>query len=179
MNRVISVFGSSAPKEGSPAYVEAYTVGRLLAEAGFTVATGGYSGTMTAASQGAAAANGHVIGVTCTQISEFRRFGPNRWVQEEIRYETLRDRLMHLVMHNDGIIVLPGGIGTLSEMTMAWGLLQVGEMEKRPFSLLGSVWPATIHAFYNPEYVAEHHLALLHFAHTPAEAVAHMGVGNK
>lgn len=176
MNRVISVFGSSAPKPGSAAYEEAYTIGRLLAEAGFAVATGGYSGTMTAASQGAAEANGRVIGVTCTQISEFRHFGPNRWVQEEIRYDTLRDRLLHLVMHNDGIIVLPGGIGTLSEMTMAWGLLQVGEMEKRPFSLLGSVWHNTINTFYTPEYVAADYLALLHFATTPEEAVAHMGV---
>lgn len=175
MNQIISVFGSAAPQPGSAAYEEAYRVGRLLAEAGFAVATGGYSGTMTAVSQGAAEAQGRVIGVTCRQITEFRRFGPNRWVQEEICYETLRDRLLHLVLHNDGMIVLPGGIGTLSEMTMAWGLLQVGEMEKRPFSLLGSVWQETIHAFYNPRYVDQQHLDLLHFARTPEEAVAHMG----
>lgn len=175
MNRIISVFGSSAPQPGSAAYEEAYTVGRLLAEGGFTVATGGYSGTMTAASQGAAEAGGQVIGVTCSQISDYRGFGPNRWVREEIQYATLRDRLLHLVMHNSGIIVLPGGIGTLSEMTMAWGLLQVGEMQKRPFSLLGSIWQTTVHAFYDPQYVAPHYLELLHFAHTPEEAVAHMG----
>ena len=72
MGKVISVFGSSAPRPGSEAYEWGRRVGRLLAEAGLTVATGGYSGTMTAVSQGAAEAGGHVIGVTSSQIEQFR-----------------------------------------------------------------------------------------------------------
>lgn len=95
--RIISVFGSSAPQPGSGAYEEARRVGELLAQAGFAVATGGYSGTMTAVSQGASEAGGHVIGVTSAQIEQFRPLGPNRWVAEEIKFETLRDRLLHLV----------------------------------------------------------------------------------
>ena len=65
------------------------------------MATGGYSGTMTAVSQGAADAGGHVIGVTCRQIEQFRPLGPNQWVKEEIKYDTLTERLLHLVRHND------------------------------------------------------------------------------
>ncbi|MBS1195807.1 MAG: family Rossman fold protein, partial [Actinobacteria bacterium] len=52
---VIAVFGSSAGRPGDPGYEAARTCGRLLAEAGYAVATGGYAGTMEACSRGAAA----------------------------------------------------------------------------------------------------------------------------
>lgn len=169
---VISVFGSSAPQPGTPAYEEARQAGRLLAEAGFAVATGGYSGTMSAVSQGAAEAGGHVIGVTCDQIEQFRPLGPNEWVIEEIRYETLQERLLHLVINNDGMIILPGGIGTLSEMALAWSFMQVGEIDQRPLSLLGETWHETINAFNDPAVIRTEHLALLHFADSPESAVS-------
>lgn len=168
---VISVFGGSSPPPGSEPYQSAYEVGRLLAERGFAVATGGYSGTMTAVSEGAAQAGGHVIGVTCDQIEQFRPLGINQWVVEEIRYRTLQDRLIHLVRSNDGMIVLPGGIGTLSEMALAWSFLQVGEISPRPLSLLGRVWRDTVDNFIDPMYVRPEHIRLLHFAETPGDAV--------
>lgn len=172
--KIISVFGSSVPQPGTIAYENARAVGRLIAAAGCAVATGGYGGTMAAVSQGAAEAGGHVIGVTSNQIESFRVDGPNRWVKEEIRYDTLRDRLMHLVTINQGMITLPGGIGTLSEMTLAWSLLQVGEIEKRPFAMLGEMWPNTIHMFYDAQYILQEHMDLLYFANSPETAVAHV-----
>ena len=174
MTKIISVFGSSAPQPGSAAYQQAYMVGKLLAQAGFAVATGGYGGVMSGISQGAAEANGHVIGVTSAQIERFRPLGPNQWVAEEIKYDSLRERLLHLINHNDGMITLPGGIGTISEMTLAWSFLQVGEIEKRPFSLLGDIWYNTVHTFYDDAYVKRHDMELLHFAKTPEEAVSWM-----
>lgn len=174
MKGVITVFGSSAPQAGSVDFEDARTVGRLLAEAGYAVATGGYSGTMTAVSQGASEAGGHVIGVTCAQIEQFRPLGPNQWVQEEIKYEMLSERLYHLVRHNDGMICLPGGIGTISEMTLAWSFLQVGEIELRPFALLGKLWPETVNAFFDPAYIKAKDMNLLYFADSPETAVAHM-----
>ena len=72
MTRIVSVFGGSAPKPGSPAYEEAQRCGALLAQAGWTVATGGYRGVMEAVSRGAHEAGGHVIGVTCTLIENWR-----------------------------------------------------------------------------------------------------------
>jgi uncharacterized protein (TIGR00730 family) len=174
MTKVISVFGSAAPKPGSEAFESARLVGRLLAEAGFAVATGGYSGTMTAVSQGASEAGGHVIGVTSAQIEQFRPMAANQWVAEEIKYESLRDRLMHLVLNNDGMIALPGGIGTLSEMTLAWSFLQVGEVNPRPLALIGDMWRDGIRGFYRQEYVPRVYLDLLYFADSPETAVAHM-----
>ena len=70
----ISVFGGSSPKPGDLAYEQAYYLGKLIGEAGYTVLTGGYIGTMEAVSRGAAEAGGHVIGVTCDQIENWRRF---------------------------------------------------------------------------------------------------------
>ncbi len=172
MKKVVSVFGSSAPQPGTDPFESARLVGRLLAEAGFAVATGGYGGTMTAVSQGASEAGGHVIGVTSDQIEQFRPIGPNQWVQEEIRYPTLRERLLHLIIHNDGMIVLPGGIGTLSEMTLAWSFLQVGEIEPVPLIMIGDIWKNTIHTFNDPQYVRVQHLALLTFADSVETAVS-------
>jgi uncharacterized protein (TIGR00730 family) len=175
-HRVISVFGGSTPEPGSTAYDEAYQVGRLLAEQGFAVATGGYCGTMTAVSQGAAEAGGHVIGVTSDQIERFRPLAPNEWLKEEIRFPTLQERLIHLVRQNDGMIVLPGGIGTLSEMALAWSYIQVGEISPRPLALLGTSWRDTLTTFSDPQYVRSQHIELLHFADTPQDAVNHVAV---
>ncbi|HSM57156.1 MAG TPA: LOG family protein [Candidatus Sulfomarinibacteraceae bacterium] len=168
---LISVFGSSKPRPGSAAYEQAREVGKLLADAGFAVATGGYSGTMAAVSQGAASEGGHVVGVGCKRIELFRPGGLNEWVVEAVQYETLQDRLLHLVTHNDGMIVLPGGIGTLSELALAWSLLQVKEIEPRPLVLLGEIWRDTMQTFIRSEYVPEPHATLLHYADTPQDAV--------
>ena len=81
----ISVFGGSQPKEEDAAYAEAMELGRLLAQRGHTVLTGGYIGVMEAVSRGACEAGGHVIGVTCEDIEAWRPIKANSWVMEEIR----------------------------------------------------------------------------------------------
>jgi len=169
---VISVFGSHAPAPDSEDYEIARRVGRRLAEAGFTVATGGYSGTMAAVSQGAAEAGGRVIGVASGRIERMRGASLNQWVQTAVHYDNLTERLMHLVTKNDGMIVLPGGIGTLSEFALAWSFLQVGELSPRPLVLLGESWRRTLNSFFEPRFVAEEHLALLKIASTATEAVS-------
>lgn len=170
--RIITVFGSSAPAPGSPAYAQARRLGRLLAKAGFAVATGGYVGTMTAVSHGASEAGGHVIGVTSDQIEQFRPGGPNKYVKEEIRYPTLRQRLMHLIDENEGMIALPGGIGTLSEWTLAWSFLQTGEISPRPLVLIGEAWRTTADAAISGRYIKDVHQRLLQFAGDPETAVS-------
>lgn len=170
----ISVFGGSSPQPDSAAYREAYEVGRMLAERGFAVATGGYSGTMAAVSQGASEAGGHVVGATCDQIEQFRPIGPNQWVQKEVRFQTLQERLIYLVRNNDGMIVLPGGIGTLAEMALAWSYLQVGEISVRPLAFLGRQWRDTVNGFVDPSYVRPEHLQLLFFSDSTQEIVEHI-----
>lgn len=145
---IVSVFGASAPKPDTPSYAEAMEMGRLLARAGFTVATGGYGGVMEAASRGAAEAGGHVIGVTCTLIENWREgLTANRWVKEEVRFGSLRERLFHLVSMCDSAVALGGGIGTLSEVAFMWSLTQSGEIPRKPLVLVGPLWRETIATF--------------------------------
>lgn len=171
MKGIIAVFGSAGPQPGSQAYQEAYEVGRLLAEAGYGVMTGGYAGTMAAVSQGASEVGGHVIGVTSDQIEAYRQIPPNRWVKEEARQKLLRERVLYLVTHNDGMIVLPGGIGTLSELALAWSLMQVGDIPPRPFVLFGSTWRQMVTVLAEGQHIKPQEVALLQFADTPETAV--------
>ena len=85
----VTVFGGAQPKEGTLAYEEARELGSLLAQRGHTVLNGGYMGTMEAVSRGAHEAGGHVIGVTCIDIEEWRKSKPNPWIKEEIRRQSL------------------------------------------------------------------------------------------
>ena len=175
--QVVSVFGSNQPQPGQPDYQAAFDFGQRLAGAGLVVATGGYVGTMAAVSQGAAEVGGHVIGVTCDEIESWRPISPNRWIAEEIRYATLWERLTHLVTHNDAIVVLPGGVGTLAEAALAWNQLVIQAMPPRPFILLGDLWRNTLAAFARPDYVAPAYQDLLQLAATPQEAVEQVRAG--
>ncbi len=171
MSHIISVFGSSAPQPGSADYEVARDLGRRLAGAGFTVQTGGYLGVMEGVSRGAHEAGGHVIGVTCTQIEEFRPLMANPWVKEEIRHRTLRERVLYLVDSCDGIIIMPGGIGTLAELALAWSFAQVGEMPIKPIIPVGGLWQRTLAAFVDQAYVRPDHAALLTPVRTAVAAV--------
>lgn len=169
--KIISVFGSSAPKPGSADYEAARKVGALLAKAGFGVQTGGYAGVMAAASQGASEAGGHVIGVTSAQVEQFRPMPANEWVKEEIKHETLRSRLLYLVDNCHGAIVMPGGIGTLSELALIWSFVQVGERARLPIVAVGGLWQRTLAAFIDDTYVRPAHQELIIMARTANEAV--------
>jgi uncharacterized protein (TIGR00730 family) len=143
----ITVFGGSEPRPGDEAYAEAYRLGRLIGLRGHTVLTGGYIGTMEAVSCGAAEAGGHVIGVTCEQIEAWRPVGPNAWVQEELRFTTLRERLYALIDQCDAALALPGGIGTLAEVAAMWSQLQTGGILLKPLILIGPGWKAVMEQF--------------------------------
>ena len=160
---IVSVFGGNAVEINDSGYQEAQELGRLLAGAGYTVATGGYGGTMEAASRGAKEAGGRVIGVT-TALFNSRRLGPNEWVDEEITFPTLYLRLHHLVTFSDALVALRGGVGTLSEVSLSWSLLQVAEMPAKPFVLVGPNWRRIIDAYGRESTVRRRDLDLLSFA---------------
>jgi len=138
-SKIIGVYGSAATPADSPDYAEARQIGRALGAAGYAVMTGGYGGTMGAVSQGAAEAGGRVIGVT---VGMFRERGliPNPFLHEEVHLPTLAERLNYLIVKPDAYIMLKGGVGTLSELALAWSLQQVREVPVRPLLLVGPQW---------------------------------------
>jgi len=169
----ISVFGGSRPKEGDTAYHEAIELGRLLAERGHTVLTGGYIGTMEAVSRGAKEAGGHVIGVTCEDIETWRKVKVNGWVMEEIRRKTLEERLHTLIHESDAALALPGGPGTLTEISLMWNLMVVESLHRRPLILIGDGWQAVFGQFFKglDDYVPSHQREILNFAKDAQTAV--------
>ncbi len=170
----ISIFGGSQPQPGSPAYEQAVELGRLLAEKRHIVLTGGYIGTMEAVSRGAAEAGGHVIGVTCTEIENWRSIGANQWVKEEWKRESLMERLEALISHCDAALALPGGPGTLTEISLMWNLMIIGALERRPLILIGDGWRLVFDHFFRQlgTYSPPNQRGLLHFAPDPVAAVA-------
>jgi uncharacterized protein (TIGR00730 family) len=169
----ISVFGGSQPREGDLAYEEAMLLGRLLAQRGHTVMTGGYIGTMEAVSRGAHEAGGHVIGVTCEEIEAWRKVAPNRWVKEEQRKKTLLERLQVLVEGCEAGIALPGGAGTLTEITLMWNLMIVESRHRSPLILVGRGWQSTFDQFFDEfhTYMPVNQQELLLFAENVQTAV--------
>jgi uncharacterized protein (TIGR00730 family) len=165
-NTSISVFGGSSPTPEWPAYQQALRLGALLGEAGYTVLTGGYIGTMEAVSRGAAEAGGHVIGVTCDEIEGWRPVGPNPWIMEERRYPTTRARLYALIESCDAALALPGGVGTLAEITFMWSQLQTGAIPMRPLILIGLGWQEIFNTFYDQldPYIRAQDKTMLSFA---------------
>ena len=124
---------------------------------------------MDALSRGAAEAGGHVIGAT-TDI--FDPSVPSRWLSEEHRTPNLHTRLQSLISLGDGYIALRGGIGTLSEITLTWSLLQVGQLTERPFILLGEHWRGVVDAFERFTDMGSSILGLARVADTVDEAVS-------
>jgi uncharacterized protein (TIGR00730 family) len=169
----ISVFGGAQPKEGEAAYTEALELGRLLAERGHTVLTGGYIGTMEAVSRGAKEAGGHVIGVTCEDIEEWRKVKANPWVMEEIRKKTLVERLHTLIHESDAAFALPGGAGTLAEISVMWNLMIVESLHRRPLILIGRGWQSTFDQFFKEfnSYMTAPQRQILQFADDVQTAV--------
>ena len=173
----VSVFGGSQPKEGDSAYAEAMEIGRLLAERGHTVLTGGYIGTMEAVSRGAKEAGGHVIGVTCEDIEAWRKVSANAWVMEEIRKKTLTERLHTLIHESDAAFALPGGAGTLTEVALMWNLMIVESLHRRPLILIGRGWQSTFDQFFAEfnSYMTAPQREILKFADDVQTAVDMLG----
>jgi uncharacterized protein (TIGR00730 family) len=153
----ITVFGGSAPQPGQPAYLEAQHLGELLAKAGHEVVTGGYMGVMEAVSRGASEAGGRAIGVTCQEIEDWRPIDPNRWNSEIDREKTLFDRLDVLIRESDAWLAMPGGPGTLVEISLVWNLLIIHAVPQRPLILVGESWKRIMDVF-----MVEHGSYLLH-----------------
>jgi uncharacterized protein (TIGR00730 family) len=162
----ITVYGGSYPKEGDLAYEEARELGHLLAEAGHSVLTGGYIGTMEAVSRGAYESGGHVIGVTCDDIENWRAIKPNVWIKEERRFKTLQERLNALIQSCDAAIALPGGPGTLTEIALTWNLMIVESLPRRPLILVGAGWQAVLNQFMTSfdQYLPAHQRELLQYS---------------
>jgi len=143
--KTVTIFGSSLPAEGTPAYAEGRRLGNLLVQAGFAVCNGGYGGLMAATARGAREAGGHTIGVTCAVWSA----KANPWIVEEVHTLSFPERLTTLIERGDAYIVLPGGTGTLAELAMVWEMMNKSSLARtvggqRPLLVMAPYWQPVI-----------------------------------
>lgn len=173
---IIAVYGSSMVKPHELDYTVSYDLGRALAKAGYTVMTGGYAGVMEAISRGAAQEGGHVIGVTSDTIENYRggQTKPNAWVKEEIRYENLPERVMHLIKEANAYIVMPGGLGTLHELVSVWEMMRVEDLPRRPLICYGQFWADVLSGLRYSPYIRLEMWDFIHFAESEADVLEHL-----
>lgn len=166
--RIVTIFGGSKCSEPDPEYTQAQRVGELLAQAGYTICTGGYLGVMEAASRGAHEHGGRVLGIIMNQF----KAEPNRYLTDKVATPHFYERLQRLITRSVGFVAIRGGMGTVTELSLVWNKMQTGVIGPRPLVLLGSCWPPIIEAWREHLVVSEKDVAALDFASTPEEAVA-------
>jgi len=127
-----TVFGSARVGEDHPAYRTARQAGRLLAEAGFAVITGGGPGVMEAANRGAQEAGGLSVGFNIELPHEQE---PNPYLDLGHTFGHFYSRKVMLVKASEGFLMFPGGFGTFDELFEALTLIQTGKVLNFPVVL--------------------------------------------
>src|SRR5258706_10197430 len=131
--RIVTVFGSSRPRENDAEYEEARELGRMLAANGFSVCSGGYGGVMEAVSRRAKEGGGKTYGVT----AEFFSARANSWIDVEVRVATWQDRLFELIRMAHGFVACKGGTGALVGLAVVLGMLNKTVITGKPLGGLG------------------------------------------
>lgn len=162
----VAVLGSARIEQPDPRWDQARELGRLLAQRGFTVVTGGYGGLMSAVSQGVSEGGGRVVGLP---MRHWDKLEPNRWNAELRWSDGYGARLDHL-LRCDAVVALPGGVGTLSEVSVIWSAAQT-EATPPAIVLLGDGWPPLIKAIGENLVVGPEDLKLLRIVTSPEEVM--------
>lgn len=142
MPPIIAVFGSSKSQPTDPEYIDGVRLGQLLASSGFTVANGGYSGLMEAVAAGARTEGGEVIGITAPNVFP-GRLGVNPHITSELTSITISERIHRLVDLANASIALPGSLGTLAELVVAWNdgfVAPFSGKKPKPVITVGRAW---------------------------------------
>jgi uncharacterized protein (TIGR00730 family) len=129
----VSMFGSARVKPGDPTYEQAVEIARLLVQNGFNVISGGGPGVMEAANKGAAEAGGKSIGLNI-QLPYEQKPNPYSNVRLDFRYFFIRKVMF--VKYAVAYVILPGGYGTLDELTEALTLIQTKRIKSFPVILV-------------------------------------------
>lgn len=173
----VSIFGSARLKENNYYYKMAVDIAQKITEIGFGVITGGGPGIMEAGNRGA---NGHgkSIGLNIELPFE-QHFNPYVDKGYNINFDYFFVRKVMFVKYSQGFVVMPGGFGTLDELSEALTLIQTNKIGKFPIVLVGSeFWSGLLDWFKSTllkeGLIAEKDLELFRVVDTAEDAVAHI-----
>ena len=169
----VSVFGSARVRADHDAYSAARRAGRLFAEAGWNVVTGGGGGVMEAANRGAKEGGGQSVGFNIELPHEQ---DTNGFLDVSLTFEHFYVRKTMFVKAAEGFVIFPGGFGTLDELFESLTLIQTGKVLHFPVVLFGSAYWRDMLAWVNDELLREGMISpndvdLLALTDDPEEAV--------
>jgi len=137
----VTISGSARIQPGSPVYDAVKQLAAELTAMGCDIVTGGGPGQMQAANEGAVSvdpeARERSVGIRVALPFEQTI---NPFVGQAYAHRTFFSRLHHFMIVSDAFVVVPGGIGTLLEMSLVWQLLQVRKLYATPLILVGKMW---------------------------------------
>jgi len=170
----VSVFGSARVGPEHPAFGQAVRVAQALAEAGFSVITGGGPGIMEAANRGARERGAHSIGLNIRLPYEQ---GPNGYADTVVHFNYFFARKVMFVKYSCGLVAMPGGFGTLDEVFEALTLAQTQKIHDFPVVFFGREhWEGLIDWIHErlrkERMISESDLGLFRVTDDPEEVVA-------
>lgn len=133
----ISIFGSARLSKTSPYYEQTIKLARLFSDAGFAVISGGGGGLMEAANLGAHGGRSASVGLNIELPMEQRG---NPYQDITMRFRHFFTRKVSFVKNSDAFILMPGGFGTLDELTEVLTLVQTGKSRRVPIVLVGETF---------------------------------------
>src|SRR4029453_2829916 len=140
-NYRVTIFGSARLKPGTVAYEGVKQLAGELTKMGCDIMSGGGPGLVQAANKGARSADPEAahrsVGIRVDLPFEQEL---NPFVGQAYQHRTFFSRLHHFMIISDAFVVVPGGIGTLLELSLAWQLLQVRKLYNTPLILVGKMW---------------------------------------
>jgi uncharacterized protein (TIGR00730 family) len=169
----VTVFGSARTLEDDPVYAQARELGRLAVAAGFAVVTGGGPGVMEAANRGAQEAGGVSAGFNIELPHEQAL---NAYCDVGLTFRHFYARKTMLVKAAEGLVLFPGGFGTLDELFESLTLIQTGKILHFPVCLVGREhWQPLldwVDELCDGGFVSREDLSLVTVTDKPGEAVA-------
>jgi uncharacterized protein (TIGR00730 family) len=131
----VSIYGSARIGPDDELYKQVGEIARRLGDAGFTIITGGGPGVMEAANKGAFRAGVASVGLNI-QLPEEQ--APNVYTTQSITFRHFFVRKVMLVKYATAFIIMPGGLGTLDELTEILTLMQTHKIRPFPVVLFNS-----------------------------------------
>lgn len=140
----VSIFGSARIHPDNPWYGRTVAIARLLSDSGFSVISGGGPGLMEAVNVGAFAGKSLSIGLNI-QLPHEQHGNP--YQDMGISFKYFFNRKLAFVRTSAALICMPGGFGTLDELTEALTLIQTGKARRIPIILVGQEFWGGLHSW--------------------------------
>jgi uncharacterized protein (TIGR00730 family) len=131
----VTIYGSARIKPQDDLYLKTVEISRRLGELGFSIITGGGPGIMEAANKGAAEAGVKSVGLNIELPVEQVC---NAYATKIITFKHFFVRKVMLVKYAIAFVIMPGGLGTMDELTEILTLMQTHKIKPFPVILYDS-----------------------------------------